>query len=88
AYFMSLNRGKESIALDLKRDADRAVFEGLLARADVLVENYRAGTLEKLGYDWDGLHAAHPRLVYAAVSGFGHTGPYAGRAAYDMVVQA
>ena len=87
AYFLSLNRGKESIALDLKKDADRAVFEALLGRADVLVENYRAGTLEKLGYGWDKLHAAHPRLIYAAVSGFGQTGPYATRAAYDMVVQ-
>lgn len=87
AYFLSLNRGKESIALDLKQDADRAVFEALLGRADVLVENYRAGTLEKLGYGWDKLHAAHPKLIYAAVSGFGQTGPYATRAAYDMVVQ-
>lgn len=87
AYFLSLNRGKESIALDLKKDADRAVFEALLGRADVLVENYRAGTLEKLGYGWDKLHAAHPQLIYAAVSGFGQTGPYATRAAYDMVVQ-
>lgn len=87
AYFLSLNRGKESIALDLKRPADRRVFDALLDRADVLVENYRAGTLEKLGYDWEGLSARWPRLVYAAVSGFGHSGPYAGRAAYDMVVQ-
>jgi CoA:oxalate CoA-transferase len=88
AYFMSLNRGKESIALDLKSDADRAIFERLLSRADVLVENFRAGTMAKLGYGWDALHAAHPRLIYAATSGFGQTGPYAGRPAYDMVVQA
>ncbi|MGE0734975.1 MAG: CaiB/BaiF CoA transferase family protein [Alphaproteobacteria bacterium] len=87
AYFMSLNRGKESIALDLKAPADRAIFDQLLARADVLVENYRAGTLEKLGYGWDALHARHPRLIYAAASGFGQTGPYAKRPAYDMVVQ-
>jgi len=87
AYFLSLNRGKESIALDLKKDADRGVFEALLARADVLVENYRAGTLEKLGYGWAALHADYPTLIYAAVSGFGQTGPYATRAAYDMVVQ-
>jgi CoA:oxalate CoA-transferase len=87
AYFASLNRGKQSIALDLKRAEDRAIFEALLARADVLVENYRAGTLERLGYGWEALHAAHPRLVYAAVSGFGHTGPYAARPAYDLVVQ-
>jgi CoA:oxalate CoA-transferase len=88
AYFMSLNRGKESIALNLKDDGDRATFERLLARADVLVENFRAGTMQKLGYGWDAVHAAYPRLIYAATSGFGATGPYAHRPAYDMVVQA
>jgi len=88
AYFASLNRGKESIALNLKDAADQAVFEDMLADADVLVENYRAGVMEKLGYGWDRLHAEYPRLVYAAVSGFGHSGPYAERPAYDMVVQA
>ena len=87
AYFMSLNRGKRSIALDLKLDADRAVFERLLSHTDVLVENFRAGTMEKLGYGWEALHARFPRLIYAAASGFGHTGPYADRPAYDMVVQ-
>lgn len=87
AYFMSLNRGKESIALDLKSSADRGVFERLLAEADVLIENYRPGTMDRLGYSWERLHGAHPRLVYAAVSGFGRTGPYAPRPAYDMVVQ-
>src|SRR5262249_32890551 len=81
AYFGSLNRGKESIALDLKRDADRRVFDALLARADVLVENFRPGKLEQLGYGWDALRERHPRLVYAAVSGFGRTGPYAKRPA-------
>lgn len=88
AYFMSLNRGKESIALDLKAAADRAVFMDLLGQADVLVENYRGGTMEKLGLGWDVLEPAFPRLIYAAVSGFGHSGPYMQRAAYDMVVQA
>ncbi|MEE9140753.1 MAG: CoA transferase [Alphaproteobacteria bacterium] len=88
AYFMSLNRGKESVALDLKDEADRKVFEKLLARADVLVENFRAGTLEGLGYGWEELHERFPRLIYAAASGFGHTGPLARRPAYDMVVQA
>jgi CoA:oxalate CoA-transferase len=87
AYFMSLNRGKESIALDLKAAADRETFEKLLARADVLVENYRGGVMERLGYGWDVLHARYPRLIYAAASGFGHTGPHAERPAYDMVVQ-
>ncbi len=87
-YFMSVNRGKESIALDLKTHEDREIFENLLARADVLVENYRGGTMERLGYGWDALKKRYPRLIYAAVSGFGHTGPYAARPAYDMVVQA
>ncbi len=87
AYFMSINRGKESIALDLKAPADRAIFEKLLGVADVLVENYRGGTMEKLGYGWETLHPRFPRLIYAAASGFGHTGPYKARAAYDMVVQ-
>jgi len=87
AYFMSLNRGKESIALDLGEPADREVFEKLLSRADVLVENFRAGVMEKLGYGWEMLHARHPRLIYAAASGFGHTGPYAERPAYDLVAQ-
>ncbi|MYG53446.1 MAG: CoA transferase [Rhodospirillaceae bacterium] len=88
AYFMSLNRGKESIVLDLKDAADRRVFEAMLRRADVLYENYRAGTMEKLGYGWDALKGLNPRLVYAATSGFGQTGPYSHRPAYDMVVQA
>jgi CoA:oxalate CoA-transferase len=87
AYFMSLNRGKESIALDLKNAADKAIFRDLLAKADVLVENYRPGTMEKLGLGWDVLHAEFPKLIYAAASGFGHSGPYSKRAAYDMVVQ-
>src|SRR5581483_1207410 len=88
AYFASLNRGKRSVALDLHDDADRARFDELVAGADVLVENFRPGTMDRLGYGWDVLHERHPRLVYAAVSGFGHTGPLARRPAYDMVVQA
>lgn len=88
AYFMSLNRGKQSIALDLKDDADRETFLALVATADVLVENYRPGTMDKLGLGWDVLHEKFPRLIFAAVSGFGQTGPYAQKPAYDMVVQA
>lgn len=88
AYFAGLNHGKSSIALDLKSDEDRALFERLLARADVIVENYRPGTMEKLGYGWEDLHARFPALIYGAVSGFGHTGPEALKPAYDMVVQA
>ncbi|MEY2884907.1 MAG: hypothetical protein RL490_2631 [Pseudomonadota bacterium] len=88
AYFASINRGKQSIALDLKDAGDKAIFEALVARADVLVENYRPGVMQKLGLGWDVLHARHPRLIYAAASGFGQTGPDAHKAAYDMVVQA
>jgi CoA:oxalate CoA-transferase len=88
AYFMGLNRGKHSIALDLKAPADREVFERLLGEADVLIENYRGGTMEKLGYDWPSLHERFPRLIYTAISGFGHTGPYSDKPAYDIVVQA
>ncbi len=87
AYFMSLNRGKKSIALNLKDESDCTTFEALVARADILVENYRPGTMEKLGYGWETLKAINPQLIYAAVSGFGHSGPYSKRAAYDMVVQ-
>jgi CoA:oxalate CoA-transferase len=88
AYFQSLNRGKESIALNLKDDADRAVFLALIRRGDVLVENYRPGTLERLGLGYEALRALNPGLIYAAVSGFGHTGPWRQRPAYDLIVQA
>jgi CoA:oxalate CoA-transferase len=88
AYFLSLNRGKESLALDLRAPADRALFERLLARADVLVENFRPGVLDRLGYGWETLRGRHPRLVYAAISGFGRTGPLADRPAYDLIAQA
>ncbi|MEL0078767.1 MAG: CoA transferase [Rhodospirillales bacterium] len=88
AYFVSVNRGKESIALNLKDDADRVIFEKLLDTADIIVENYRPGTMEKLGYGWEDLHSKYPKLIYAACSGFGHTGPHSKRPAYDMVVQA
>jgi CoA:oxalate CoA-transferase len=87
AYFVSVNRGKESIALDLKSPDGREVFERLLDKADALVENFRPGTMEKLGYGWESLRQRYPRLVYAAASGFGHSGPYSHYPAYDMVVQ-
>src|SRR5580704_15118459 len=86
-YFASVNRGKESIVLDLKTPADRDIFERLLDKGDALVENFRPGTMEKLGYGWDTLHPRYPRLIYAAASGFGHTGPYSHYPSYDMVVQ-
>jgi len=86
-YFSSINYDKESIALKLKEPADRDLFEKLLSITDVLVENYRPGTMEKLGYGWDTLHAKYPNLIYGAASGFGDFGPYSRQAAYDMVVQ-
>lgn len=87
-YFAAMNRGKESLALDLKAPADRALLDRLLARADLLVENFRPGAMERLGLGWAVLHARFPRLIYAAASGFGHSGPYSARPAYDMVAQA
>jgi CoA:oxalate CoA-transferase len=86
-YFASVNRGKESIALDLKSPGDREIFESLLDKADAIVENFRPGTMERLGYGWETLHQRYPRLIYAAASGFGHTGPYSHHPSYDMVVQ-
>jgi CoA:oxalate CoA-transferase len=88
AYFASLNRGKESIALNLKEAAGREVFLKLIHCGDVLVENFRPGTLERLGLGYEQLREENPRLIYAAVSGFGHTGPWATRPAYDLIVQA
>jgi CoA:oxalate CoA-transferase len=86
-YFSAINCNKESIALNLKNPEDRTIFEKLLDKADVLIENYRPGTMEKLGYGWDVLHEKFPRLIYGAASGFGDSGPISRRAAYDMVVQ-
>lgn len=88
AYFASLNRGKESIALDLKDDGDRAVFLRLVRRADVLVENFRPGTMERLGLGYEELREENPRLIFASVSGFGQTGPWRHKPAYDLIVQA
>jgi CoA:oxalate CoA-transferase len=87
-YFARVNRGKESIALDLKDEADLAVARQLCARADVVVENYRPGVMDRLGLGADALLALNPRLVVCSISGFGQTGPWAQRPAYDAVVQA
>jgi CoA:oxalate CoA-transferase len=74
AYFLSINRNKESVTLDFKHPDGRPLLEQLVARSDVLVENFRPGTLTKLGLDYASLAARHPRLVYCSVSGFGQTG--------------
>ncbi len=86
-YFMSANRNKESIVLDLKADDDRAVLEQLVRRSDVLLENFRTGVLDRLGFPVARLHELNPRLVVGSISGFGHDGPEAGRAGYDQIAQ-
>lgn len=89
-YFLSTNRNKESIALDLKDDdpgGDREVLLGLVDRADVLVENFRTGVLERLGLSIESLMARNPRLVVLSITGFGHDGPEGGRAGYDQIAQ-
>ena len=87
AYFMSLNRGKESIALNLKNENDKEIFEKILSKADILVENFKPGTLEKWGFGWKQVSKKYPKLIYASASGFGQTGPLKELPAYDMVVQ-
>jgi CoA:oxalate CoA-transferase len=87
-YFSSINRDKQSIALDLKSPHDREIFEGLLETADVLLENFRPGVMKRLGYAWEELHVRFPAIVMASISGFGQSGPYASRTSYDMVAQA
>jgi crotonobetainyl-CoA:carnitine CoA-transferase CaiB-like acyl-CoA transferase len=82
------NRGKRSIAVNLQTDAGREIVRNLAAGADVFVQNFRPGVIERLGLGWDVLHAAHPRLIYVSISGFGASGPYAHKSAYDPVVQA
>ncbi len=88
AYYLSLNRGKESIALNLKNPRDREMLLAMVRAADVVVENFRPGTMEGLGLGYDTLRAENPRLVYAAVSGFGDTGAWRTKPAYDMIIQA
>jgi CoA:oxalate CoA-transferase len=87
AYFMSLNRGKESIALNLKNTDDKKIFDKILSKADILVENFKPGTLDKWGYGWKEINKKYPQLIYASASGFGQTGPLKELPAYDMVVQ-
>ena len=86
-YFMSVNRGKKSITLNLKSRRGKELFLQLVKGSDILVENFRPGTMEKLGLDYESLKEHHPSLLYAACSGFGQTGPYAMRGAYDMIIQ-
>ena len=85
--FLAQNADKKSIVLDLKTDADRAVFVDLVRVADVLVENFRAGVLARIGFSWDVLRDLNPRLIYCAISGFGQSGPMSQAPAYDQVIQ-
>jgi len=87
AYFLSVNRNKESLTLDFKHPEGRAILERLIARADVLVENFRPGAMKRLGLDAGAVMERHPRLVYCSISGFGQTGPRSGEPGYDAVVQ-
>ncbi len=86
-YFMSVNRGKRSVTLNLKTERGKAIFKQLVKRSDIVVENFRPGTMKKLGLDYDSLATEHPTLIYAACSGFGQTGPFAQQGAYDMIIQ-
>ena len=86
-YFLSINRNKRSCTVDLKSDDGRAILQRLVARADVLVQNFRPGAVERLGLDYDSLAPRHPRLVYCSISGFGDSGPDAARPGYDLIVQ-
>jgi crotonobetainyl-CoA:carnitine CoA-transferase CaiB-like acyl-CoA transferase len=86
-YFMSANRNKESLTLDLKADGDKLLLEELVRRADVLLENFRVGVLDRLGFSVARLHELNPRLVLLSITGFGHDGPEATRAGYDQIAQ-
>ncbi len=86
-YFLSCNRGKESVTLDLKSDDGREVLTRLVRQADVLVENFRPGVLDRLGFPVERLHGLNPRLVVLSITGFGHDGPEGGRAGYDQIAQ-
>ncbi len=87
-YFMSINRNKKSITLNLKSDEGKEVLKKLIAKVDVILENFRPGTMEKLGFSYEECKKINPTIIYAASSGYGHTGPYSKRPAYDGVVQA
>jgi formyl-CoA transferase/CoA:oxalate CoA-transferase len=87
AYFLSVNRNKESLTLNLKDPRGQEVLHRLLARADVLVENFRPGIMDRFGFGYPAVHERYPRLVYCSISGFGQDGPYRERTAYDLILQ-
>jgi CoA:oxalate CoA-transferase len=87
-YFLSLNRGKKSVSLNLSTKEGAALLLRLIEKADILVENYKPGTMKKLGLDYETVKKVNPRIIYVSGSGFGQNGPYAARPAYDVVIQA
>jgi formyl-CoA transferase/CoA:oxalate CoA-transferase len=87
-YFLSINRNKESVTLDFKTPEGRGLLDRLIAKADVVVENFRPGVLKKLGLDYETLAETHPRLIHCSISGFGQTGPRSQEPGYDAVIQA
>lgn len=87
-YFVSLNRNKRSVSVDFARPEGAAILKRMVANADVLIENFRPGTLARYGLGYEALRAVSPRLIYCSVTGFGQSGPYAGRSGYDFVAQA
>ncbi|WP_316978283.1 CaiB/BaiF CoA transferase family protein [Shumkonia mesophila] len=87
-YFLTLNRNKRDITLDFRNPADQETLRRLIAKADVLIENFRAGTMEKMGCGWETLHALNPRLIMVRISGFGQDGPLSARPCFDAIAQA
>jgi crotonobetainyl-CoA:carnitine CoA-transferase CaiB-like acyl-CoA transferase len=87
-YFLSINRNKKSLGLNLKTEEGRRILWQLIERADILIENFRPGVLEKLGFGYEAVSKANPRTVYCSISGYGHTGPYRNRPGYDVIAQA
>jgi crotonobetainyl-CoA:carnitine CoA-transferase CaiB-like acyl-CoA transferase len=87
AYYLSANRGKQSVTLDFSKPEGAALLRQLILQADVLIENYKVGSLQKYGLDYQSLKSLNPRLIYCSITGFGQTGPYAERAGYDFAIQ-
>lgn len=88
AYFMNLNRNKRGITLNLKSEKGKEIFRKLVAKSDIVLENYRPGVMDKLGLGYEELKKINPAIIYGAVSGFGHYGPYSQRPGYDIIGQA
>ena len=87
-YFMSINRGKKSITLNLRTERGKNIFWDLVKQSDIVIENFRPGAMKRLGLDYEAIKLHNPKIIYAACSGFGQTGPYSTRGAYDMIIQA